>query len=407
MPRVAKLGKHKGQWCTKAGNPNGVYFGRVDEVPFKDAQKLFRSYLDSLHKPKPAATAGITMAELMDMFLAWLEDSRSDRTFGERKQHLSRFVHFQKGKALVADTAATAIDADDLKGFLAYIRQYDFQDGKWGKRKAPIDPFTVGKYQTSIMACFAWGAGKKNPKPCLPREFHPFHGIERHKNPPAPLLEAELPTKEEIASLMEHADDDLAVVMEKNKYRTRRPDEFRAEHEYKGFRDLLTVYHQTGARTSELADALVGEFVKSAGQIVLGKHKRSKTQKESAARRITLSGESLAIVRQLCEVRKSDEPIFTDQKGRAWNRCTLDMRFKQVRTRAKVRDDITIYSFRHLWISEALMAGIDPATVSKMAGTSIAMIEKVYGHYRNDHFADAQKKLMSARSARIETGTAA
>jgi integrase len=112
-------------------------------------------------------------------------------------------------------------------------------------------------------------------------------------------------------------------------------------------------------------------------------------------------------VRKLCEGRRSDEPIFTDPKGRPWDRHRLDLRFKQVRERAEVRADITIYSFRHLWISEALMAGIDPATVAKMAGTSIAMIEKVYGHYRNDHFADAQKKLMDARSARTATGTAA
>jgi len=42
----------------------------------------------------------------------------------------------------------------------------------------------------------------------------------------------------------------------------------------------------------------------------------------------------------------------------------------------KIRDHITMYDFRHLWISEALMAGNDVATVARMAGTSIAMIER-------------------------------
>lgn len=396
MPREAKLGKKDGQWFTKAGNPNGVYLGSVKEVSFRDAQKLFRSHLNGLGKSR-AKPSGLTVAELMDKFLEWLEQSRGDRTFGERKQHLGRFVHFRKRDDLIADLAATSIDADDLKAFLHYIRDHDFQDEKWTKRKAALDSFTVGKYQTSIMACFAWGAGKRNPKPCLPRDFHPFLGVERHKRPPEPLLETELPTKDEIKVLLEHADDDLGLMKEKNKYRSRRPDEAREDHPYKGFKDLLTVYHQTGARTSELAVARIGEFVKSAGQIVLGKHKRSKTLKETAARRITLSGDALAIVQNLCDGKKHDDPIFTDQKGRAWSRYTLDMRFQQVRKRAKVRDDITIYSFRHLWISEALMAGIDASTVAKMTGTSIAMIEKVYGHYRNDHFADAQRRLMAAR----------
>jgi hypothetical protein len=196
MPRVAKLGKHKGQWCTKAGNPNGVYFGRVDEVSFKDAQKLFRSHLNSLTKAT-VKTVGVTVAELMDKFLAWLEDSRSNRTFGERKQHLGRFVHYRRGADLLADVTATSVTAVDLKGFLVHVRENDWQ-GQWVKRKAPLDPFTVGKYQTSIMACFAWGSGKRNPSPSLSRDFHPFLGMERHKRPPEPLLESELPTREEI-----------------------------------------------------------------------------------------------------------------------------------------------------------------------------------------------------------------
>jgi site-specific recombinase XerD len=83
----------------------------------------------------------------------------------------------------------------------------------------------------------------------------------------------------------------------------------------------------------------------------------------------------------------------------------LDERFVKVRTRAGVGDDITIYSFRHLWISEMLMAGADVATVAKMAGTSIAMIEKVYGHFTNQHFVDAQSRLDTARQTRAEAAS--
>lgn len=51
---------------------------------------------------------------------------------------------------------------------------------------------------------------------------------------------------------------------------------------------------------------------------------------------------------------------------------------------AKVCANISIYDFRHLWISEALMADVDVMTAAKMAGTSVRMIETVYGHFRND-----------------------
>jgi hypothetical protein len=48
-----------------------------------------------------------------------------------------------------------------------------------------------------------------------------------------------------------------------------------------------------------------------------------------------------------------------------------------------------IYFFRHLWISEMLMAGVDVLLVARMAGTSVAMNERVYGHFRNQSYQDA------------------
>jgi len=43
------------------------------------------------------------------------------------------------------------------------------------------------------------------------------------------------------------------------------------------------------------------------------------------------------------------------------------------------------------------MAGVDVTTVAKMAGTSIAMIERVYGHFSGDHLREAQTQLDAAR----------
>jgi integrase len=71
-----------------------------------------------------------------------------------------------------------------------------------------------------------------------------------------------------------------------------------------------------------------------------------------------------------------------------------------VRRRAVVRFVITIYSFRHLWISEMLMAGVDVLLVARIAGTSVAMIERVYGHFRNQSYQDAQAKLDRERAIR-------
>ena len=113
-----------------------------------------------------------------------------------------------------------------------------------------------------------------------------------------------------------------------------------------------------------------------------------------------VNDEVAAILKRYSAGKDRHQPIFTDPKWRPWTRDTLDHRFQQVRERAGVRSEITIYSFRHLWISEALMSGVDVATVSRMAGTSIAMIEKVYGHFRSDHLREAQARLDAARQQR-------
>lgn len=37
-----------------------------------------------------------------------------------------------------------------------------------------------------------------------------------------------------------------------------------------------------------------------------------------------------------------------------------------------------------------IMAGVDMLLVARMAGTSVAMIELVYGHFRHQHYQEAQ-----------------
>jgi integrase len=86
--------------------------------------------------------------------------------------------------------------------------------------------------------------------------------------------------------------------------------------------------------------------------------------------------------------------------GKPYTSVLLDDRFARLRNRARVRPGITPYSFRHLWISEMLMAGVDVLLVARMAGTSVAMGERVYGHFRNQSYQEAQARLDRERAAR-------
>ncbi len=147
-----------------------------------------------------------------------------------------------------------------------------------------------------------------------------------------------------------------------------------------------------------MIEARVGDYQPNARTLVLGRHKRSRTLREPIPRTITLNAD--AILARRCEGRPADAYIFPNRKGKPCTSVLLDDRFATVRKRAGVRSTITIYSFRHLWISEMLMAGVDVLLVARMAGTSVAMIERVYGHFRNQSYQEAQARLDRERASR-------
>jgi integrase len=256
----------------------------------------------------------------------------------------------------------------------------------------------IAKHTVSIKAMFNTAVRKG----WLPAGFKPFASVEPIKLPPRPLSEADLLTPDEVEALLRFADADLSSWGMGRGARRREPAEYRmgGANPWQGFGDLLRCFHATGARTSELLNARVADYQPRTRQIVLGNHKRCRTMREPMPRIIALNDEALAIVRRRCEGRPPDAHIFTQPRnGRSWDRSNVAERFRAVRARTGVRDAITIYSFRHLWISEMLMAGLDALLIARMAGTSVAMIERVYGHFRTQSFVEAQARLDALRRA--------
>ena len=71
MPRAPKLGKVNGYWCTKAGDQSGVYFGKVGEVPFKEANRAFGKYLATLsHQARQSRLPTLSVAQICETHLA-------------------------------------------------------------------------------------------------------------------------------------------------------------------------------------------------------------------------------------------------------------------------------------------------------------------------------------------------
>ncbi|MGE3806202.1 MAG: tyrosine-type recombinase/integrase [Gemmataceae bacterium] len=385
--RKKKIGKSV-YWFTKAGGE--TYFGNVNDVTYSDARRLFREHMNRIGE---AATASkrkeLTAGELMDLFLEWIRKHRSDRTYSTRLTNCSRFGSFVVNGQRICDLPATKIKGADLEAWLEHL-----------EKNLGLSPTTRLHAETSIKHCWNWATKHPSPTPHVTPTYRPFSGVERTHVPLRPLTEADLLTDEEIQVLFKAAEIDL------DQFHRFGPKTPRANNPYSSFADMLRCYYHTGARTGELASCEVGDVLFKTQQVVLGKHKRSRTQRTPTIRHITLNDEAMEIFKRHCEGKQLTDSVFFHSDGKPWARRTVPNRFDRIKEivaeqeLGKVRPEITIYDFRHLWISEALMAGNDIATVARMAGTSIAMIERVYGHFRNDHLQEAQRRLDEARKLR-------
>jgi integrase len=394
MPRQPKLRKKKTgtgtYWFTRAGGD--TYLGNVATVTFKEARTLFNGHIKSLsERQEDSKQKGLTASDLVELFLVWIEKNRSKDTYESRRTHCNRFLNFRVGsqQTRIADLPANKVKGGDLEMWLEHL-----------DKNLHLSAQTRRHAETSIKHCWNWATKLPSPTPYLSPIYRPFSCVERTYVPPKVLAEDDLITDTEIEALF------AAALVDLDQFHRFGPKTPRTENPYAGFADMLKCYYHTGARTGELAACAVGDVLFRTGQVILGTHKRSKTQRTPTIRHITLNAEALAIFKEHCAGKQKTDKVFLNSDRRPWTGTMLPKRFERVKVVAKtlkigkIRDEITIYSFRDLWISEMLMAGNEVSTVARMAGTSISMIEHVYGHFRNEHLREAQNRLDEARRKR-------
>jgi integrase len=403
MPRQPKLRKKRVKqsvyWFTKAGGD--TYFGPVEAVSHKEARKLFADHLVRLQsEEKENKRQGLTAGELMDLFLDYVQSHRSKQTYATRKNYCSRFGAFRVGttKVRVADLPADKVRGKDLEDWLDQLEEQG------------LKAQTRLHAETSVRACWKWATTHPSPTPYLNPTFRPFSAVERTQVPNKPLSEDDLLTDHQVEALFK------AAALEPDQFRRHGLKKTVTKKGLDGLRrtdgrvgcfaDMLRCYHATGARTDELASCRVEDVLFNTKQVILGKHKRSRTEKLKTLRQVTLNEETLEIFARQCEGKQPSEPVFTNKEGRPWTGRALAKRFSRVKKIAAelglgaFRKDVSIYDFRHLWISDAVAVEYNVAMVARMAGTSIGMIERVYGHFRNQDFHGVQTKLDELRRQR-------
>lgn len=139
-------------------------------------------------------------------------------------------------------------------------------------------------------------------------------------------------------------------------------------------RTILKALAETGARPSELIRATAADCDPDGTAIRLARGKQGR-------RIIFFPKASRAAIAKLR--KRSTGPLFTQPNGEAWSEYWLYALARKARKKAKLPEWATCYALRHTWITERLRQRkpvIPIATVARMAGTSVTLIDKVYGH---------------------------
>lgn len=93
MARKPTLRQSGGYWYTQAGSRDGVYFGRVADVPYKVARARFGEHLASL-TPPTVDLPDRSVAEVCSHHLEWARKHRSRKLFSQRKCLLNGLCNY-------------------------------------------------------------------------------------------------------------------------------------------------------------------------------------------------------------------------------------------------------------------------------------------------------------------------
>jgi integrase len=152
-----------------------------------------------------------------------------------------------------------------------------------------------------------------------------------------------------------------------------------------GVRDLIEAAMYTGCRAGELTSARRSAFdARTRTLAVTGK---------TGSRTIPLAPAAVELFERLSRDKLPTAYLLVRDDGKPWGHSDWDERVKQHAVAAGLPANTCLYTLRHSFITQALLDGVSTLEVSKIVGTSLAMIEKHYGHLVFDRAAERLAKV--------------
>jgi len=310
-----------------------------------DKEEAEREY-HLLMADREPVTSRTTVITLVDQFLWWTQKNRNEQTYEWYRLRCQSFVDFVGPKLLVVN--------------LKPINVTHWLERKYDGRS---DTYRNGLCR-AVIRVFNWAQRQ---------------GLIRHN----PVAGVERPSVEARETYLTAAQWKRL----KAEVKTESP-----------FYDFMVFLRETGCRPQE-GRIIEARHWDRAGHRIILERKMSKGKKFK--RVIRLNDAAREIVKKLA-LKRPEGPLFVNKFGRAWRKKSIVERFSKLEK--TLGFDVSAYTLRHTFCTDALLAGVDPMTVATLMGhCNASMVMRVYGHLaQHDDFL-AKKLKQATQSLSVET----
>ena len=351
---------------------DGVRHKLVKGKPNREEAKRKLREIQTLRDKSPSPdTKQLTVAGVIELYLAHAGKLLDERTLYERKLYLQIFAETH-GFRPATDVGATPFH------LTSWLDSHPEWKSDWTKSHAVAivqRPFNWAVRQRLIVSNPFRGVAYRPGQPRRPMTDDEFEALVIAADPPRKSS-----TKERYPCGRK--------VCPSDKRRKSGPTPGQR------FIEIVRFLRLTGARTCEASHLRWTEIDIENAVIVIKKHKTSRTQREPKPRVIPLMQELVDLLVAIRARKEPGEVVFLNHRGTPWNRSNLALRTRRAREKAGVPDDAKLYGLRHAFGTRAIVNGVNLKTLAELMGHTTTRITENYVHLsgKKSHLADAMRQ---------------
>jgi site-specific recombinase XerD len=345
-----------GTWLAQAYDPStqtqtSQSYGKLDHLPphqqFDAARKLAEAWFE--HLGRGGSTKVITVRTACERYVQRLHDSGAKKNAADTEARFKRWVYSDK----IGDQALTKLTrkmVEDWRNRLAKtpVRTNPHTDASLTRERSPS---SLNRDMAALRA--ALNSAHDNGDVTNDMAWRvALRAIENATNRRDTYLD-----RAQRAALIAEADADLGA--------------------------FLHCLSLVPLRPGALASLTVEKMNIQLGVLTVGKDKSGRDRK------IKLPKSTASIFASLTKDKLPSAPLLARADGKLWDKDAWKNPIKVAAAAAGLPDSVTAYTLRHSTITDLVTNRLDLLTVAQLSGTSVAMIEKHYGHHRADHAAKA------------------